>query len=128
MFFLGKNLSDNKPLIGVLKNVFGLNKFLIVQLCRVFGLNPKTNLETLTDKQIMVIEQWLFDQGVKLNQELIRQKKKQLQDLIDVRSYRGVRLRRCLPVRGQRTHTNAKTQKRLGGFFKLRKFKKGKKK
>lgn len=109
---LKKNPSfQNKNILHSLVNIFGINKFSSEKVCRYFGINPKMKIENLDNRKITKLENYLktnFKTGQNLKNQTISIKK----NLLELKSYRGLRNWYGLPVRGQRTSTNGKTKKK----------------
>lgn len=93
----------------LLKKGFG-NKT-ISSLSRKLGLNPVKKFDKLKIKKLNYIE--AFSDKVKVEKTLINYRKTCVSFFVDLKNYSGVRHKKNLPVRGQRTHTNAKTAKKL---------------
>lgn len=74
------------------------------------GINPDTKVAELTEEQVSKIRQILEDEGA-VEGDLRKELSMNIKRLIEMGSYRGLRHRRGLPVRGQRTHTNSRTRK-----------------
>ena len=74
------------------------------------GINPGTKIKDLTEEETSKIRQILEEEGA-VEGDLRKETSMNIRRLIEVGSYRGMRHRRSLPVRGQRTHTNARTRK-----------------
>lgn len=89
----------------------GFGNKTIFNLSRKLGLNPVKKFDKLKVKKLNYIE--IFSDKVKIEKSLISHKKDRVSFLVDLKSYSGVRHKKNLPVRGQRTHTNAKTKKKL---------------
>jgi small subunit ribosomal protein S13 len=129
MFLLRTELNENKIIKTELKKVYGLNSFLIQKICNKFGLNITSVLKHLNLKHLNLLNNFLIKNNIILNDDLKNFKNNNKKNLISIKCYKGFRHEKGLPVRGQRTKTNARTQKRLNGFsLKKKFFKKNKKK
>jgi len=74
------------------------------------GINPDTKADSLTEEEVNRLRE-LIDHGYKVEGELRKEVNQNIRRLIDIGSYRGIRHRHGLPVRGQRTRTNARAQR-----------------
>jgi small subunit ribosomal protein S13 len=113
MYILDTQLKDNKIMILCLKGVFGLGLKTTSKICKKLGLSKNIKGENLSKKHLSKLNTILnSDFKLKVSNELKKLEAFRLQKLISIKCYRGLRRVRGLPVRGQRTHTNAKTAKR----------------
>jgi small subunit ribosomal protein S13 len=105
----GVNIPDNKHAVISLTYIYGVGRTTAQQVCAAAGVNPAAKIKDLSDEQI---EQLRGEVG-KLTTEgdLRRETNMNIKRLMDLGCYRGLRHRRGLPVRGQRTKTNARTRK-----------------
>lgn len=117
MSYILRTHVKKKYLFYGLQSVYGLGSFLSRQICKRLGLTVTFLIKNLTDEQLFQISQCVEELGISLKGELQRQLKHNVDKLLTLKTFRGIRHRQGLPVRGQRTHTNARTQKRLR-FFK----------
>lgn len=117
MFFLKTELNEKKKIKTELRKIYGLNSFFIEKLCKDIGLNDLSLVEDLSMFHLGLIEQWIFSRNLLLNDDLRKYNLDKKEGLISIKCYRGLRNAEGLPVRGQRTKSNGKTQKRLSGFF-----------
>lgn len=117
MSYILRTHVKKKYLFYGLQSVYGLGPFLSRQICKRLGLTVTFLIKNLTDEQLFQISQCVEELGISLKGELQRQLKHNVDKLLTLKTFRGIRHRQGLPVRGQRTHTNARTQKRLR-FFK----------
>lgn len=116
MFLLKTNLNDSKKIISELKKIYGFNFFTIKKLCIELGLNNLSCLKDLQLKHLRLINNWVIKNNIFLNDDLKKFNEDNKKKLIRIKCYKGFRHEECLPVRGQRTRTNAKTQKKLNNF------------
>ncbi len=107
---IGIDIPDNKRLEVSLTYIFGIGRKLANELIAKLGLNPNMRAHTLTEDNIAKINQILQSEYV-VEGDLRRQIQNNIKRLISIHSYRGLRHRVGLPVRGQRTRTNARTRK-----------------
>ena len=113
MIYVLRTHLKKKYLIHALQEVYGLGSSLSVQLCRSLGFQKNFLLKGLTDEDIYYIDQLMDDLKLTIKGDLFRFRKERIDELVSIKSYRGLRHRQGLPVRGQRTHTNAQTVKKL---------------
>ena len=106
----GIDLPREKRIDVALTYLYGVGKTLSLQILTKTGIDPTIRAKNLTDDQVMKI-QGALTQTIKVEGDLRREISQNIRRLIEIGSYRGTRHRRGLPVRGQRTHTNARTRK-----------------
>ncbi len=90
--------------------IYGIGRSRSVSILMRAGVNPDKQVKDLTEEEISKIRQILEDEGG-IEGDLRKEVAMNVRRLIEIGSYRGFRHRRNLPVRGQRTHTNARTRK-----------------
>lgn len=105
----GVNIPDNKHAVISLTYIFGVGKTTAQKLCETTGVNPSAKIADLNEEQL----ESLRGEVAKLDTEgdLRREISMNIKRLMDLGCYRGLRHRRSLPVRGQRSKTNARTRK-----------------
>ena len=106
----GTDIPDNKPIRIALRYVYGIGPKHAQIILDVVGIEGHIRAHTLTDDQLAQITAVIDDKFI-VEGALRRQIQQNIGRLRDIRSYRGDRHRRGLPVRGQRTQTNARTRK-----------------
>jgi len=117
-YFLNKKVNDNSPISQALVRVLGIGPFLADTFCKKIGIKPTLKLRDLTQKQITLLADTVVKDKVHLKQEeLIRNLYENVVRLAQIRSYRGMRHKRGLPLRGQRTRTKSKTAKRQNKIY-----------
>jgi small subunit ribosomal protein S13 len=79
-------------------------------VCAELGIDPNTRVRDLTDEEVNRIRLWV-DQNLRVEGDLRRDVAQDIKRKIEIGCYQGIRHRKGLPVRGQRTHTNARTRK-----------------
>lgn len=107
---LGVDVPNDKPTYISLQYLHGIGQTKALQMCRLLQLKPAAPARDLNDDEIQRINNHL-DTSEVVEGQLRRQTAANIQRLKDVRSYRGLRHRQNLPVRGQNTQTNARTRK-----------------
>ena len=106
----GINLPTNKRVLVALTYIHGIGKVTSQKICESAGVNVFTRVNELSEQEVASIRQYI-DGNVVVEGDLRRERTINIKRLMDLGCYRGLRHRRGLPVRGQRTHTNARTRK-----------------
>ncbi|MGB7407932.1 MAG: 30S ribosomal protein S13 [Pontixanthobacter sp.] len=106
----GVNLPTNKRVIIALTYIHGIGRTTAVEIADKLGIDRARRVQDLTDGEILQIRETI-DAEHQVEGDLRREIAMNIKRLMDLRSYRGLRHRNGLPVRGQRTHTNARTRK-----------------
>jgi small subunit ribosomal protein S13 len=106
----GIDLPRNKRIEIALTYIFGIGRSTAARVLAEAKVDPGTKTAELTDVEITGIRQ-VIDHTCKVEGDLRREVSMNIKRLMDLGCYRGLRHRRSLPVRGQRTHTNARTRK-----------------
>ena len=106
----GVNIPTNKRVIIALTYIHGIGRTTAVQIADKLGIAHTARVQDLTDEEILRIRETI-DADHQVEGDLRRNTAMNIKRLMDLRSYRGLRHRNGLPVRGQRTHTNARTRK-----------------
>jgi len=106
----GVNIPDNKRVQIALTYIYGIGKPRATDICQKAGVDINTKVNQLTEEEASRIRQIIQDEG-RVEGDLRKEVQLNIKRLMDIGCYRGLRHRRGLPVRGQRTHTNARTRK-----------------
>ncbi len=106
----GVNIPTNKRVLISLTYIHGIGRAKAAQICSQLGIPDERRVNQLTDDEVLKIRE-LIDRDFQVEGDLRRQVAMNIKRLMDLGCYRGLRHRRGLPVRGQRTHTNARTRK-----------------
>jgi small subunit ribosomal protein S13 len=106
----GVNIPANKRVEIALTYIHGIGRTKARQIAATLGIAPERRVQDLTDQEVLQIRE-AIDQNHMVEGDLRRLVAMNIKRLMDLASYRGLRHRRGLPVRGQRTHTNARTRK-----------------
>jgi small subunit ribosomal protein S13 len=106
----GVDLPREKRVEVALNYIYGIGPTTSRQILAKTGVNPDTRVRDLTDEEVTKLRD-AIDRDFKVEGDLRREESMNIKRLIDIGSYRGLRHRRGLPVRGQRTRTNARTRK-----------------
>lgn len=106
----GVNIPTNKRVIIALTYIYGIGPAISKSICETVGIAAERRVNELTDAEILRIRE-AIDADFQVEGDLRRERNQNIKRLMDMGNYRGLRHRRGLPVRGQRTHTNARTRK-----------------
>ncbi len=106
----GVNLPSNKRLEIGLTAIYGIGRTTALKMCAELDLSPDTKVRDLTDEEITKLQRYI-DANLEVEGDLRRERAQAVKRLMEIGCYRGLRHRRGLPVRGQRTKTNARTRK-----------------
>ena len=106
----GVDLPRGKRVEIALTYIFGIGRSTSTKLLAETGVSPDTRVRDLSDAEVARLRQ-MIERSVKVEGALRTETAMNIKRLMDIGSYRGVRHRRGLPLRGQRTHTNARTKK-----------------
>ena len=106
----GVNLPNQKRLEIGLTYIFGIGQPTAQKICAALGLSPDTKVRDLTEDEVAKLRDYI-DQNEQVEGDLRRERTQAIKRLQEIGSYRGLRHRRNLPARGQRTKTNARTRK-----------------
>jgi small subunit ribosomal protein S13 len=100
---------DKRVEIG-LTYIFGIGLSKSHEILSGTGINPDTRVRNLTEEEVIRLREYI-DKNIKVEGDLRREVSQNIKRLMEIGCYRGLRHRRGLPCRGQRTHTNARTRK-----------------
>jgi small subunit ribosomal protein S13 len=106
----GVNIPREKRVEIGLTYIFGIGRSTSNKVLKVLGLNPDTKVRDLTEEEVARLRNHI-DAALTVEGDLRRERSQNIKRLMEIGCYRGVRHRRGLPVRGQRTRTNARTRK-----------------
>ncbi len=106
----GVDLPRDKRVEVALTYIYGIGRPSSNEILSTAGINPDTRVKDLTDAEVASLRE-AITQSYKVEGDLRREVQMHIKRLIEIGSYRGIRHRRNLPVRGQRTRTNARTRK-----------------
>ena len=106
----GVNIPTNKRVEVALTYIHGIGRTTARKIIASLGITPDKRVQDLTDQEVLHIRETI-DRDHNVEGDLRREVAMNIKRLMDLASYRGLRHRRGLPVRGQRTHTNARTRK-----------------
>ena len=106
----GVDIPREKRVLIALTYIHGIGRTSAASICEATGVNPSTRVRDLADDEVTSIRVFV-DQQLKVEGDLRREVSQNIKRKMDIGCYQGLRHRRGLPVRGQRTHTNARTRK-----------------
>lgn len=106
----GVNIPTNKLAVIGLTYIYGIGRKKAEEICQTLGIPANKRVNELTDDETLKIRE-LIDNSYHVEGDLRREVSLNIKRVMDLGCYRGLRHRKGLPVRGQRTHTNARTRK-----------------
>ena len=106
----GVDLPREKRVEIGLTYIYGIGLTTSTKILTETGVNPDTRVKDLTEEETVRLREYI-DKNLKIEGDLRREVSQNIKRLMEIGSYRGLRHRKGLPVRGQRTHTNARTRK-----------------
>ncbi|MFN3462821.1 MAG: 30S ribosomal protein S13 [Terricaulis sp.] len=106
----GVNIPTQKRVVIALQYIHGIGQHYAKEIIEKVGIAPERRVSELTDAEVLQIRETI-DRDYTVEGDLRRETATNIKRLMDLGCYRGLRHRRGLPVRGQRTHTNARTRK-----------------
>lgn len=106
----GVNIPNGKRVDIGLTSIYGLGRKQAIKVCIGAKINPSGRVYELTENEIFRIREFI-DKNYQVEGDLRREVSMNVKRLLDLGCYRGLRHRKSLPTRGQRTHTNARTRK-----------------
>jgi small subunit ribosomal protein S13 len=106
----GVNIPTNKRVIVALTYIHGIGPTTAKKIVDQLGIDQSRRVQDLSDAEVLQIRETI-DAGIIVEGDLRRETSMNIKRLMDLACYRGLRHRKGLPVRGQRTHTNARTRK-----------------
>jgi small subunit ribosomal protein S13 len=106
----GVDLPRDKRVEVALTYIYGIGISSSRKILQATQVNPDTRVRNLTEEEIVKLREYI-DKNFKVEGDLRREVTQNIKRLMEIGCYRGIRHRRGLPVRGQRTHTNARTRK-----------------
>lgn len=106
----GVDIPRNKRAVVALTYIFGIGSTTAAQTCEAVGIGPDVRIKDLTDQEVARLRAHV-ERNLKVEGDLRRQVSQNISRKLEIGCYQGIRHRRGLPVRGQRTHTNARTRK-----------------
>lgn len=112
LYLLETKLPENKSVVFALHSIYGIGLSRAELICKKLGFAFNLKVKHLTQEQTFDLVKIIDSLGWELNNELRKLNSIKLKKLVEIKSYRGIRKIRGLPVRGQRTHTNARSARK----------------
>ncbi len=106
----GVDVPREKRLEIALTYIYGIGRTAALRICEATEIDPGTRVRDLTDEEVARLRAWI-DANLKVEGDLRRDTSTDIKRKMEIGCYQGLRHRKGLPVRGQRTHTNARTRK-----------------
>lgn len=106
----GIDIPRDKRVLIALTYIYGIGPTTATILLNATGIDPSTRVRDLSDQEVAALRGYI-EQNVRVEGDLRREVQQDIKRKMEIGSYQGIRHRRGLPVRGQRTHTNARTRK-----------------
>ena len=107
---VGVDLPRDKRMAVALTYIYGVGRSRAAEALAATGISPDMRAGELTDDQLVALRDWI-EANLRVEGDLRREVAADIRRKVEIGSYQGIRHRRGLPVRGQRTHTNARTRK-----------------
>jgi small subunit ribosomal protein S13 len=107
---VGVDLPRDKRVEIALTYIFGVGRSRSKEALQATGIDPDTRVKDLSEEQVISIREWI-DVNLRVEGDLRREVAADIRRKVEIGCYQGIRHRRGMPVRGQRTHTNARTRK-----------------
>ena len=107
---VGVDLPRDKRMAVALTYIYGVGRSRAAEALAATGVSPDMRARDLTDDQLVALRDWI-EANLRVEGDLRREVAADIRRKVEIGCYQGVRHRRGLPVRGQRTHTNARTRK-----------------
>lgn len=108
---VGVDLPRDKRIEIGLTYIYGIGLSTSKKILAETGVNPDTRVKDLSEEDLAKIRDWINNSHLYVEGDLHRERSQNIKRLMEIGCYRGLRHRKGLPVRGQRTHTNARTRK-----------------
>lgn len=116
LYIFNKTIPENTSIVYSLTTLYGINIYQSKKICKNIGINPQITVNKLKNNHVNRLINYI-NKNLKIEQFLKKEKKDKISFLLETKNNRGIRLSQGLPVRGQRTHTNAKTSKKIQKIF-----------
>jgi small subunit ribosomal protein S13 len=111
LYIFNKTISDSKSIVYSLTILYGINKYQSNKICKIIGINPRITINKLKNNHVNRLINYI-NKNLKIEQKLKLFKKTRFDNLLHIKTNKSIRQSQGLPIRGQRTHTNAKTAKK----------------
>ena len=112
VYLFDSELPENKSIFFAITKIVGIGKLNSKRVCNNLGFSPNLQFKNMSKEQIAKLVIFIESSNLVITEELKKLKSQNVKNLVSIKSYRGLRLKEGLPVRGQRTHTNARTARK----------------
>ena len=112
LYIFDSELPQNKSILFAMVSIFGIGKFHAYSLCNKLGFSKNLKVKNLSKEQITKLIKLIELSNKTIGNDLKKLRLLKAKKLLSIKSYKGLRRRHGLPVRGQRTHTNARTSRK----------------
>ena len=113
IYLLETKLHENKSIFFSLKKIYGIGKSTAFNICKTLGFSENLKVKNLSEEQIKKLLNLVENSEILITVDLKKVKNLIIKNLVFIKSYRGLRKIKGLPVRGQRTHTNGRTARKI---------------
>ncbi len=113
VYLFESKLPENKSVFFSLTSIYGINKSSSYLICKTLGFSKNFKMKNLSKEQINKLVKIIEQLNLEISSDLKKTKMLVTKKFISIKSYKGLRRKQGLPVRGQRTHTNAKTSRKI---------------
>ena len=112
VFLFESELPENKSVFFALTHIYGLGKYQSFIICKRLGFSKNFKIKNLSKEQFQKLSTIIESSNIRIVSELKKYQSLRKKTLLSIKSYKGLRLKQGLPVRGQRTHTNSRTARK----------------
>jgi len=112
VYLFESELSKKKSVMFALTSIFGIGKINSFLLCKKLGFSQNLKVKDLSKEQFVKLVKTIESSNLILASDLKKERLLKLKTLLSIKSYKGLRRNQGLPIRGQRTHTNARTSRK----------------
>ena len=112
VFLFESELPENKSVFFALTHIYGLGKYQSLIICKRLGFSKNFKIKNLSKEQFQKLSTIIESSNIRIVSELKKYQSLRKKTLLSIKSYKGLRLKQGLPVRGQRTHTNSRTARK----------------
>jgi len=113
IYLIESNIPDNKSVFFALKHIYGIGNSHSLLICKKLGFSENFKVKNLSKDQISQLLNLIESLNIEVAGDLKKSKLLNRKKLINMKSYKGLRRNQGLPVRGQRTHTNSQTSRKI---------------
>lgn len=113
IYLVESKIPDNKSVFFALKYIYGIGNLNAILICKKLGFSKNLKVKNLSKDQIAHLLNLIESLNIEVASDLKKSQLLNRKKLINIKSYRGLRRNQGLPVRGQRTHTNSQTARKI---------------